>query len=180
MNYKSVSDLLDHVPQSNKHVASVYFGDFDNLSNYGSTIILNKDIFSKCIKHVQGLLKQKYDNSSLRIYQYRDLYLNIDHANNKTYTMKKHISTMCHKNTCVSIQDIREISKECFPIIDKYSSVCDQKIKTLSSDSVKVHFIEQLNKGEENLLFIRIDFINKNTEARKVCENIINKIILYK
>jgi hypothetical protein len=167
----SIVTLLNKVPSSDKYI---------NLP-YSSSTNISKDNFSNSIKHIQGLLKSRYDNSSLRVYQYRDLNLSVDHTNQKTYTSENHIETLYNDIMCIFVKEVKIVPKECFPIVDKYSSVTDQKIKTLSGGKdIKVHFIEQLgtNVKDDSRMSIRVDFVNRDQEVRSMCEKVIKKLSL--
>ena len=176
-------DILNKIPISDTNEVSIYFGSFNNLNTSSCSMSINQDLFLSSLRRMQGVLQSKYDNSSLRVYQYRDMFMTVDNNSNKRYYIEDHIDTLFNDKLCIIINNNRDVPKEQFPIIEKYTNEYDHKIKTITYNSIKINFIEQI--GDNNIgsvFFVRLDFINNhNYNHNKViidCEKIIKNLVV--
>jgi hypothetical protein len=146
----------------NKKYTSVllYLGTFNK---YGGSCVIEKDIYYNIMDYVHKLSTKKYTYSGKR-YIYKNMEMIIK-SNNKYFHQNYPINITSINNMCFVLNDRTIITKNDFPIINKYDNIYYEKVKCYSiienTNSININFIEEKNtlNGLNNPFFkINFDF----------------------
>lgn len=171
--------VLNSLPRSEDNIVSVYFPKFKDGFNLTATVNTDKEGLTNTLRHLQGALKLPHIKSVVHMYRYKDNYLDITNGKTHNYYSKKEVYNCQDNKIFATVNKSTSINREQFPIINCYSSVVHQRIRSINYNTITVHFIEETSesKSDEPVHFIKVDYVNKDQVSLDACKEIINLIV---
>ena len=173
-------DQLGKLPRSDTDRVDLYFTKFDKYQNGDVTV--SQEVLNTALRRVQGAFKQPHTRTIRRMYQHLDSFMQIENNTQITYYQDRETYNLILDGLFVRVVQRVPMSKQQFPTLGKYSTVCNQRIRSVScgdGSDVTVDFIEETaeNSSTNNpIYYICVNFINKNNEITELCKKVVEII----
>ena len=168
----NIIEALKKLPDDDTLTIRIYLGNF---KKYGGSTNINKKKFFETINNVYFKISTNYLSESLKTYKLFDKELQIKYDDCREVILYEPLHSIVCPDFCISVVQKKIFNDSYFPIVNKYTSIYDIKIKKyICGDSFCILFIE---KNQQTIRNIIVEFLNTDKNIVKCTEIFLEYLI---